>query len=203
MQLTWLNRWSENPTNQPIDTTNEPVLTDNAHSRGIASNTLGSGDAVVMASGHMSNLGLTDTDPIDPGFQAGLRSADLVVSALNTLPPPAPGSRIIHGVIRSGVPGLKATDVQVLGDQANCNRLPDGYICEFAEAAEDVTLKVFGYKKQTLSLAACSTTLTKLSGGVDADGRGFAFFNLSPTPALDDAVSHDISIRENTCTEVF
>ena len=36
VQLTWLNRWSESPSNQPVDTTNEPVLTDNEHSRGIA-----------------------------------------------------------------------------------------------------------------------------------------------------------------------
>jgi type II secretory pathway pseudopilin PulG len=199
VQLTWLNRWSESPVNQPIDTTNEPVLTDNAHSRGVASNTVGSGDAVVTASGHMGNLGLTDTDPIDPGFPVGLRSADLLVSALNALPPPAPGSHIIRGVISSGVPGLKATDIQVLGEQASCNRLPDGYICEFSATAEDVALKVFGYKKQTLALAACSATLTKLFGGVDADGRGFAFFNLSPSPALDGAVSHDISIQENSC----
>jgi hypothetical protein len=197
VQLTWLTRWSENPLNQPIDTTNEPVLTDNAHSRGVASNTVGSGDAIVSATGHMGNLGLTDTDPIDPRFAAGIRSGDLVVSALNELPPPSPGTIIIHGSISSGVPGLKATDIQVEGDQASCNRLPDGYVCEFSGAAEGVTLKVFNYKKQTLALAACSTTLTKLFGGVDADGRGFAFFDLSA--ALDSTASHDVSIQEGTC----
>lgn len=201
VQLTWLNRWSESPLNQPIDTTNEPVLTDNAHSRGVASNTVGSGNSIVSATGHMGNLGLTDTDPIDLGFAGELRSADLLVSALNELPPPSPGSIIIGGLISSGVPGLKATDIQVEGDQASCNRLPDGYICEFSGAAEGVKLKVFNYKKQTLSLAACSPTLTKLLGGVDADGRGFAFFDLSP--ALDGAASHDISIQEGTCEEAL
>ena len=201
VQLTWLNRWSESPLNQPIDTTNEPVLTDNAHSRGVASNTIGSGDAIVSATGHMGNLGLTDTDPIDPGFAGELRSANLVVSALNELPPPPPGSIIIRGLISSGVTGLKATDIRVEGDQASCNRLPDGYICEFSDAAEGVTLKVFDYKKQTLSLAACSPTLTKLFGGVDADGRGFAFFDLSP--ALDGAASHDISIQEGACEDAL
>jgi hypothetical protein len=199
VQLTWLNRWSENPLNQPIDTTNEPVLTDNAHSRGIASNTVGSGSAVVSASGHMGNLGLTDTDPIDPGFASELRSADIIVTALNETPPPSFGNSIVRGVIRSGVPGLKATDIRVEGTQASCNRLPDGYICEFSDAAEDVTLKVYNYKKQTLPLAACSPTMTKLSGGVDADGRGFAYFNLSPVPPLDGAVSHDVSIQEGSC----
>jgi hypothetical protein len=201
VQLTWLNRWSENPLNQPIDTTNEPVLTDNAHSRGIASNTVGSGDAIVSATGHMGNLGLTDTDPIDPGFAGELRGANLVVSALNGLPPAPPGTMIIRGVISSGVPGLKATDIRVEGDQASCNRLPDGYICEFSATAENVTLKVFNYKKQTLALAACSPTLTKLFGGVDADGRGFAYFDLSA--ALDDTASHNVSIQAGACEEAL
>lgn len=199
VQLSWLNRWAENPANQPIDTTNEPVLTNNAHSRGVASNPAGGGDSVVTASGHEGNLGLTDTDPIDPRFAEEVSSASLVVSALNGLPAPPPGTKIIRGVISSGVPGLRATDIQVLGDQASCNRLPDGYICEFSGATEHVTLKVFNYKKQTLALAACSTTLTKLFGGVDADGRGFAFFNLSPVPALDVTVSHDIYVRQDSC----
>jgi type II secretory pathway pseudopilin PulG len=197
VQLTWLNRWSESPANQPVDTTNEPVLTDNAHSRGIASNTVGSGPSSVTASGHRGNLGITDTDPIDPGFSSEIRSASLRVSVLTSAPPPAPGNVIILGVLTSGVPGLKATDIQIEGTNANCNRLPEGYICEFSSAVPDVTLKIFNYKKQNLVLAACSVTLTKLSSGTDATGRGFTYFSLSP--ALDTTISHDISIQESGC----
>lgn len=199
VQLTWLNRWTEEPANQPIDTTNEPVLTDNAHSRGVASNTFGSGTSTITASGHAGNLGLTDTDPIDPGFSSELREATLSVSALTATPPPPPGNTIVRGIIYSGVSGLKATDIQVEGDQANCNRLPDGYICEFLSSEPNVAIKIFNYKKQNVILAACSATLTSLSSGTDANGRGFAYFNLSPSPALDFSISHDISIQANGC----
>jgi hypothetical protein len=161
VQLTWLNRWSESPINQPIDTTNDPVLTDNAHSRGVASITIGSGAPTVTASGHRGNLGLTDTDPIDPGFSSQLSSASLIVHALTSDAPPAPGNVIIRGKITSGATALKATDIQIEGDQANC--------------------------------------IVQTSSGLDANGRGFAYFSLSPSPALDTTVSHDISIREDGC----
>jgi len=199
VQLTWLNRWTESPANQPVDTTNQPVLTDNAHSRGVASNTFGSGTSTVTASGHRGNLGITDTDPIDLGFSSQVRTASLKVNALNSAPPPVPGNVIIKGVITSGVNGLKATDVLIEGDQANCNRLPEGYICEFSSIVPDITLKVFNYKKQNLTLAACSTTLTKLTSGTDANGRGFTYFSLSPSPALDPAINHNVSIQEGSC----
>jgi len=200
VQLTWLNRWSENPANQPVDTTNEPVLTNNAHSRGIASNTFGSGTSRVTASGHRGNLGLTDTDPIDPGFNSQVRSAGLNVVALTGDPPPTPGNVIIRGVITSGVPGLKATDIQIEGDQANCNRLPDGFICEFSSSTSDVTLKIYNYQKVNTVLAACSATLSLLSSGTDATGRGFTYFTLSPSPVLDPTISHDISIQADGCS---
>jgi hypothetical protein len=199
VQLTWLNRWSENPINQPVDTTNEPVLTDNAHSRGIASNTTGSGSSTVKVSGHKGNLGLTDTDPIDPGFSTYIRTANLTVDALTGNPPPVAGNIIIRGIITSGVPGLRATDIQIEGDGANCNRSPDGYACEFLDSATDVTLKIFNYKKQNTILAACSTDLTTLSSGTDATGRGFTYFNLSTSPTLDPAIAYDISIQANGC----
>jgi len=199
VQLTWLNRWSENPANQPVDTTNEPVLTDNAHSRGIASNTSGSGTSRVTATGHRGNLGLTDTDPVDPDFASELRSASLDVAALNGNPPPTPGNVIVAGFITSGVAGLRATDIQIQGDNANCNRTPDGFICEFSSSQTGITLKVYDYKKQNLILAACSSTLTSLSSGTDANGRGFTYFDLSPSPALDPAISHDISIQADGC----
>jgi hypothetical protein len=198
VQLTWLNRWSESPANQPIDTTNEPVLTDNAHSRGIASNTVGSGTATVTATGHAGNLGLTDTDPVDPTFSSQLRSASLRVSAVTADPPPVTGNIIIRGLIRSGVPGLRATDIRVEGGGANCNRLPDGFACEFSSSTSDITLKVYNYKKQNTILAACSATLNQVSSGTDANGRGFTYFSL--TAALDSSIAHNISIQADACS---
>jgi hypothetical protein len=199
VQLTWLNRWAESPANRPVDTTNEPVLTDNAHSRGIASKTFGSGTSNVTATGHRGNLGLTDTDPIDPGFSSWLGTAQLSVSALTSDPPPSTGNTIIRGLIMSGVAGLKATDIEIESSQAYCNRSPDGYVCEFSSSSTDITLKVFNYKKQNAILAACSPTLSAISSGTDANGRGFTYFNLSPSPALDPTASHDISIQTGGC----
>ena len=198
VQLTWLNRWSESPANQPIDTTNEPVLTDNAHSRGVASNTFGSGSATVSATGHAGNLGLTDTDPVDPAFSSQLRSATLRVNALTADPPPVEGNVIIRGFITSGVAGLRATDIEIQGSNANCNRMPDGFACEFPSSASDITLKIYNYKKQNTVLAACSATLSQLSSGTDANGRGFSYFSLSG--ALDSSVEHNIVIQADGCS---
>lgn len=199
VQLTWLNRWTENPANVPVDTTNEPVLTDNAHSRGVASKST-IGTSQVFATGHRGNIGWTDTDPIDPNFSSQLASAQLTVQSVTGTPPPPPGTMVIGGLITTGVNGLKATDVQVVGTNANCNRSPNGYSCQFGALATGVELKVFGYKKQGLTLSACSSTLSRTSSGTDANGRGFAFFLLSPTPALDPAVSHNIWIQEGSCS---
>ena len=199
VQLTWLNRWSENPANRPVDTTNEPVLTDNAHSRGVASNTFGSGSSEVRASGHKGNLGLTDTDPIDPGFAAWIGTAKLMVNALTSEPPPSVGNMIVSGLITSGVSGLKATDIEIESDGAYCNRSPDGYVCEFPSSSTNITLKVFNYRKQNSILAACSSTLVSISSGTDANGRGFTYFSLSASPVLDTSISHDVSIQDGGC----
>ena len=170
-----------------------------AHSRGSASNTTGSGSSTVRAAGHKGNLGLTDTDPIDPGFSSYIRTANLAVDALTSNPPPVAGNILIRGIITSGVPGLRATDVQIEGSDANCNRSPDGYACEFSDSATDVTLKVYNYKKVNTILAACSANLSTLSSGTDANGRGFTYFNLSTSPTLDPAVAYDISIQTGGC----
>ena len=199
VQLTSLNRWTESPANTPVDTTNETVATNNAHSRGLASYST-TGTSVVSATGHRGNLGLTDTDPIDPNFSGWLSSASLNVEATGGTPPPAPGSIVISGTIVSGVNGLKASDISVEGSNANCNRTPNGYACEFSGTATPVTLKVYGYKKAGLTLAACSATMSQTSSGTDANGRGFAIFDLYPSPPLDGTVSHDISIQEGACS---
>ena len=143
---------------------------------------------------------MTDTDPIDPGFSGQMSTANLTVNALTDTPPPSSGNIIIRGIITSGVSGLRATDIQIEGTNANCNRLPDGYICEMSSGATDATIKVLGYKKQNTILAACSATLPRVSNGTDANGRGFAYFRLSASPALDTTISHDISIRQDTCS---
>ena len=123
----------------------------------------------------------------------------LTVNVLSSDPPPSPGNVVIRGVITSGVTGLRATDIEIEGSQAYCNRTPNGFACEFLSTSTDVTLKVYNYKKQGETLAACSSTLTTLSSGTDANGRGFTYFSLSPSPALDSAVSHDISIQSDSC----
>ena len=121
------------------------------------------------------------------------------MTVLSSDPPPSPGNVVIFGVIASGVAGLKATDIQIEGDQAYCNRTLDGYACEFLSSSTDATLKVYNYKKQGETLAACSATLSTLSSGVDLNGRGFTYFSLSPIPTLDSTISHDISIQSESC----
>ncbi|MBT8059264.1 MAG: prepilin-type N-terminal cleavage/methylation domain-containing protein, partial [Gammaproteobacteria bacterium] len=52
VQLTWLARWNETPSNNPIDVTNEAVQDSNAHSRGIAALTSGFGYSTINSAVH-------------------------------------------------------------------------------------------------------------------------------------------------------
>jgi hypothetical protein len=157
VQLTWLTRWTESPANDPVEVTNEALATGNTHSRGLASRGGGTGVATVFASSHRGNLGLTDTDPIDPHFEEQVLSADIAVEALTTNPPPPVQTVEIIGVIASGVNGVQATKIEIEASDALCNRTPDGFSCWVSGGSP--TLTISNYKRQNTNMAGCSDTL--------------------------------------------
>jgi prepilin-type N-terminal cleavage/methylation domain-containing protein len=195
VQLTFLNRWNENPPARPVETSNQPLETNNTHSRGLANRTQSAGSSQVLASGHRGNLGLTDTDPIDLNFLANTSSAELQV-IINTDNPPAPDGVVVTGVITSGVPGLQAAQVDIEATDATCERTPVGFSC-LVPTGGSPTLKVSNYRKPNVNTIACSyeATLPSTSRSTDANNP-FTIFSLQT--ALD-TIEYQISIEQNSC----
>jgi len=171
VQLTWLARWNETPTNVPIDVTNESLEDDNTHSRGFAGLTSGLGYSVINAAAHRGNLGLTGTDPIDTRYASDVKDYNLHALALVFQPPPPTGGFVIKGEITSSVGGVKAADVAIEASNAACDRTLTGYKCTVQSTAIDPRIRFYNYFKRNRLLLACDTgitTLTQYSSQQDA-----------------------------------
>lgn len=192
VQLTWLSRWNETPTNNPVDVTNEAIEDGNTHSRGIAALGSGAGMSTVHTEVHFGNLGLTGTDPINPFYAYELRNYDLYVDANSSDDPPATGD-LVSGTITSAVNGVKASDVEIAATEAQCDRTSTGFECYIETGASGPRLTVSNYGKNNKVLLACSEVLT-----AEAQDTGLNAWTrfLLPTGTTTNA---DIVIRENTC----
>jgi len=206
VQLTWLFRWNETPTNTPVDTTNEGLEDLNAHSRGVASRDA-FGCSTVESRGNRSNLGFTDTNPIDPTYDNNLRLATIVVESLDssggggcTVPGDDSGSVVVSGTIGETVNGLKATDIEVRGvNGALCDRTPTGYECVVPSGASNPRLQVYGYDKVGQDYWACSTGNLLVKNSEVTNGVGAnAIFELlgSPTPS---GSGYNINVQATAC----
>lgn len=160
VQLTWLSRWNESPSNNPVDVTNEAIANDNSHSRGNALLGSGFGLSTVNAAVHKGNLGLTGTDPIDPWYGYEKESRNLYVLAVDFSSPPPLSGIIVSGTITSAVPGVTAADVEIEASDAACDRTLTGFECVIEADAINPRLKVFNYFKMSKILKACSAELT-------------------------------------------
>ena len=196
VQVTYLNRWKEIPANDPVDTTNEALETDNTHSRGLASKEASVGVSAVVAHGHKGNLGMTDTDPIDLRFNINTTENRMNVIVTNSNPP-NPNGILVSVSIVSGVRGLQASSVEIeWADKLVCNRTPDGFDCLVKNTGTAALLTISNYKKQNRNLVACSTGLPTTSSGSDEANNPFTNFDL--TDALD-SIHYVISIEEDSC----
>jgi hypothetical protein len=193
VQLTWLSRWNEMPNNNPVDVTNEAIADDNTHSRGLAQ--LGSGSlmSTVDSEVHFGNLGMTGTDPINPFYANELRSYNLYVDANSGDTPPAVGD-LVSGTITSAVNGVKASDVEILATEAQCDRTSTGFECFIETGASGPRLTVSNYGKQNKVLIACSNVLVT---EVYVTGSTAWTRFLLPQATTPNA---DIVIRENSCS---
>jgi len=195
LQLTYLSRWNEVPINNPVDTTNQALLSGNAHSRGVAKpGTLGrQGLSVVSAKGNPNNVGLTDTDPVEPNFV--VTSAGITVEVTTGDPPFDPAYPIVTGTITSSLGNnLKATDIVVLGTDASCDRTPDGFQCSVTGAAPTIRLEGYGKSTQSgqIDRVACSSTLVKLNESF-SDINPWSIFSLF---GASEATLHNINIEK-------
>ena len=159
VQLTWLARWEETPTDQPVSVTNAAIENNNAHSRGFAAMTSGFGLPEVKTTVHKGNLGLTGTDPIDPVFSSNVQDRKSWVLSQNLSTPTPTNGIFATGSITSAVGGVKAADVTIEPTGALCDRTLTGFECEMIAGANSTRLKVTNYQKANKTLVACSTVL--------------------------------------------
>lgn len=198
VQLTWLARWNEIPSNYPIDVSNQAIANDNAHSRGIAKITEGDGDSRISTAVHNGNLGLTGTDPIDPYYLSDEEKYVLYATVVDfSSPPPLSGVRIT-GSILSAVNGLKAADVEIAAEGAQCDRTNIGFECVVESEAKKPVLRVFNYDKAGKLVYACSAELALQPPHehISLNGSG-SWTNLSLNVSTN--VVTDIVIKEGGC----
>jgi len=72
---------------------------------------------------------------------------------------------IITGDILSGVGGVRAADVELSFNEAQCGRTTTGYKCVVANVASNPTLTVSNYYKVNKNLYACSDLLSGTAYG--------------------------------------
>lgn len=198
VQLTWLSRWNESPSNDPIDVTNDAISDHNTHSRGIATLEDGYGPSIISAAVHSGNLGLTGTDPIDLNYVAEEEKYNLYASAVGPGTPPPLSGISVSGSIISAVPGLKAADVEITGTEAQCDRTNTGFECVIEFEAKSPSLRVENYDKAGKLLYACSAELVlePPRGHVSQNGIGnWTNFSLD----VEATVVTDILIKEGGC----
>jgi prepilin-type N-terminal cleavage/methylation domain-containing protein len=197
VQLTWLSRWTETPSNNPIDVSNEAIADDNSHSRGLASLENGFGYSAINAAVHSGNLGLTGTDPIDMRFSAETESYNLYAKAVDPNAPPQLSGIQINGEITSAVGGVKAADVEIEASDAQCDRTLTGFKCFIEEGASDPRIRVDNYFKLNKDLYACSPELglAVRERSRDNPAGNYAIFNL-PTVV---STNVTIVIKEDGC----
>jgi prepilin-type N-terminal cleavage/methylation domain-containing protein len=198
VQLTWLTRWIETPTNNPIDVSNDAIQDGNTHSRGVARLTSGFGDSTINAKIYRGNPGLTGTDSVDPDNDNNVRDYDLFAVSTDGSTPAPDGGYLITGSITSSVGGVQAADVEIeAANGAQCDRTLTGFECIVPFAASNPRLTVSNYFKNNKVLLACSTMLS--INGTDHSGtdpaQNWTRFNL-PLTNLPNA---NIIIKQDFC----
>jgi hypothetical protein len=199
VQLTWLGRWNETPTNFPFNVSNDQAIqTGNTHDRGMA--TLeGFGTSTINVEVNRGNLGLTGSDPIDPTYSANLLDYDMYALGDST-PDPVPTGYIVRGSITSQVPGVKASDVEITAsNDVQCDRTNTGYECIVPSTANNPRLTISNYFKNTKNIVGCSDTLAingEAHSGSSITGN-WTRFNL-PVPVTGDISNANIYITVGT-----
>jgi Tfp pilus assembly protein PilV len=162
VQLTKLSTWTESPLNMPVDVTSEAIQANNGHSRGRADrHQSGVGPTKGRFAIHEGNVGIAATDPIRLNDPQAAAFIDMNIETVAGDPMGFDGYTI-SGDILSGVGGVRAADVELSFNEAQCGRTPTGYKCVVASLASSPTLTVSNYFKVNKNLYACSDALSEL-----------------------------------------
>jgi hypothetical protein len=196
VQLTWLSTWTEVEANFPVDVTSEPVEDDNSHDRGRAIlQEGGTGQSEVKSRIHKGNIGFSATDSVIPedGDDASFGEYLLYIDTVDGPTPPQNGV-LVSGDIQSGVSGVRAADVGIAFQNAQCNRTATGFTCIVPNDSSQATLTVSGYHKANTTLYACSAEMVILSSQQAPNDNWTTF--ILPTYEID---TIEISIQSSAC----
>ena len=191
VQLTKLATWTEFPLNMPVDVTSEAIQSNNGHSRGRADKQAsGVGPTKGQFAIHKGNVGIAATDPIRTNDPQAAVLLDMNIVTVAGDPMGFDGFTIT-GDILSGVGGVRAADVEISFNEAQCGRTPTGFMCVVPNLASSPTLTVSNYYKTNRTLYACSSVLS----GPPSSGSS-TLFNL---PVGLELLTADIVIEDTPC----
>jgi prepilin-type N-terminal cleavage/methylation domain-containing protein len=185
VQLTFLNRWNETPTNTPVDSTNEALADGNTHSRGVVSRDVTGGSNVEAANE------LT---------MAALQVQSLVAGSGGGNPNPGTDP-VVSGSLTESISGVQATDILVEGaNGALCDRTPGGFECSVPAAGTGARVKIYGYGKNNADHYACLTGNTLNVQSFVINGiNAHVFYYLDDTDPRPDGSGYNVNIQATAC----
>ena len=201
VQMTYLNRWNESPTNVPVDTTNEALADHNAHSRGIISKSVDGALSTVKAAGHRGNLGFTDTQPIDGFYESFVSSAEMVVWTGGGAVDPGTDRRV-SGDLTESITGITSSAIEVEGQNgALCDRTPMGFTCKMAPGLVNPRVMIYGYGKDNTDRYACmSPNILIMSSEVTNGANAHIIYELdNPADPQPEGVNYNVNIQTTAC----
>ena len=164
LQTTFLNDWDKDtPTDLGYSVTNEPVETGNTHTRGKASKLLERGDSWVTAIANRGVSGLTATDPIN-NIDYELLGAGKIRVIIDPDNPADPEGKVITGVIRSDVGGLKAANLTITASEAICSYVSakGEFTCFVPATANDPKMIIGNFQKPPKKICITSSNQAEL-----------------------------------------
>ena len=189
VQVTALARWNEIPINTPLDVTNEAILEDNAHSRGLATrDPSGNGMAGIETNIHKGNIGITGTDSIIPADYGEFTDSYMYVTSPSE-PDAAPveDSVVVSGLFLAGKNDRDVADLLVSGSEARCTQTNSEYACAIDAGAVNPTITISDYRSSAKRKeTVCSDTLI-----VDEYGGTYTRFILPITTTSDANIVFD------------
>jgi len=194
VQLTFLNRWNESPTNTPVDTTNEALADGNTHSRGIISKDA-DGGSDVEATSHRGNLGFTDTPAIDPVYDSYVVPTEFNVQAGSGGTPPPDTDPVYAGSLTESVPGNPSITITGTGS-ASCGQTGATWTCTVPVGAITAAIVVSDYGKKFNDRWACVSGW----GGTNVTTNGKAATTTFDLIVPDAGASYTINIQDSACT---
>jgi len=202
VQLTKLNRWTENPLNAPVNSTDQPLADNGSYSRGIISKS-GSGSSDVIAVSHRGNIGFTDTQAIDPVYNDYVKTTKINVQAGGGgADPPPSGGPFVGGNLTTSINGFKTGDLVATGFPTGslgvaCQNTGATWSCVVPIGTVAPMVIITGYDKNNASRYVCLAGVTGTLAGGTGGASTSTSFSLS---TLAVGITYAINVQAVACS---